>query len=203
MPGLLIGGRGRVGGSDAQRRAEQWQSSGKPGQDQRCLHQAGAGRVASGSREAQAPRRTRRRHVCLAQDWLSSRAGPALGGRGRKAGSGDGPAGRPAAFGWLALQGGPGARAPRALILCLSGFRARRCFWHFKEREAGVGRADEQQLVGGGGGCGCEATWDGRREVREPREGRGRGRRKRTRPGPHAPVGRPPGLPFVICLVGA
>lgn len=50
----------------------------------------------------------------------------------------------------------------------------------FKEREAGVGRADEQQLVGGGGGCGCEATWDGRREVREPREGRGRGRRKRA-----------------------
>lgn len=132
MPGLLIGGRGRVGGSDAQRGAEQWQSSGKPGQDQRCLHQAGAGRVASGSREAQAPRHTRRRHVRLAQDWLSSRAGPALGGRGRKAGSEDGPAGRPAAFGWLALQGGPGARAPRALILCLSGFRARRCFWHLK-----------------------------------------------------------------------
>lgn len=133
----MIGGRGWVGGSDAQRGAEQWQSSGKPGQDQRCLHQAGAGRVASGSREAQAPRRTRRRHVRLAQDWLSSRAGPALGGSGRKAGSGDGPAGRPAAFGWLALQGGPGASAPRALILCLSGFRARRCFWHLKSGRQG------------------------------------------------------------------
>lgn len=66
----------------------------------------------------------------------------------------------------------------------------------FKEREAGVGRADEQQLVGGGGGCGCEATWDGRRarsenRVRAGGEDAGRG------------LGRGPGLPFVICLVGA
>lgn len=179
MPGLLIGGRGRVGGSDAQRGAEH--SGSRRGNQGRtrgvCIRrEPGVWRLAPGRH-----RRLDAHAVdtcASAQDWLSSRAGPALGGRGRKAGSGDGPAGRPAAFGWLALQGGPGARAPRALILCLSGFRARRCFWHLKSGRQVLAAQTSSSWWGEAGGVGVRppGTGDARSENRVKAGGEDAGR---------------------------